>query len=151
LNCQRIRQIPQLYFTTLQTLFFSPIYPAILRNKALAYYKGAEELDFSPVCHSPINLPLSLHHDTHTPFGRPNCVYPGPLVLIMSRIRGFLTPSGEWQCDCSPRMPAIWLEVKKNNQNKVVPTLISLLTTGTTFLYMPEATRGEVWLLFVGY
>ena len=42
----------------------------------------------------------------------------------MSRVRGLLTQSGEWQCDCAPRLPAIWLEVKKNNQNKVTsPTL----------------------------
>jgi hypothetical protein len=34
-------------------------------------------------------------------------------------VRGLLSPSGEWQCDCDPRLPAIWLEVKKNNHNKV--------------------------------
>jgi predicted ATP-dependent Lon-type protease len=38
-------------------------------------------------------------------------------------VRGLLTPSGEWQCDCDPRLPAIWLEVKKNNHNKVLLAL----------------------------
>jgi hypothetical protein len=41
----------------------------------------------------------------------------------MSRVRGLLTQSGEWQCDCTPRLPAIYLQVKKENHNKVTSLL----------------------------
>ena len=69
----------------------------------------------------------------------------------MSRVRGLLTQSGEWQCECTPRLPAIWLEVKKNNQNKVPSETNLGLTVGATLLYVSETTGREMWILFMGY
>lgn len=46
----------------------------------------------------------------------------------MAKPRGTLAANGDWMCGCNPPLPAIYLEVKKDNHNKVpLPSALAII------------------------